>query len=325
MGSSSWSDSSYSARATHRVATNTPVFAYSAAVASGAVASQVHETLDPAKMKGGRREARDSTEHPVSNAVAVMFDVTGSMGHVPTVVQQKLPTLMGLLLRKSYLTDPAILIGAIGDANCDRAPLQVGQFESGIEIEDCLTNLWLEGGGGGQKCESYELALYFLARHTSIDCFEKRQKRGYAFVIGDEMPYDKVRALQVKSVFGDNASIEADIPIETIIAEVQERYELFFVFPRGGSYWNDPQVFPRWQELLGERALRIEDSEAVAELIASTIGLCEGSVTAAGLHGDLVSAGTELAVASSVSRSLEKVGAGTAISKPDASTGLEVL
>jgi hypothetical protein len=34
----------------------------------------------------------------------------------------------------------------IGDATCDRAPLQIGQFESGIEINQDLAKLWLEGG-----------------------------------------------------------------------------------------------------------------------------------------------------------------------------------
>src|SRR5207247_2068681 len=102
------------------------------------------------------RESRDSTNHPESNAVIVLFDVTGSMGEVPRTIQRKLPSLMGLLLRKSYLTDPAILVGAIGDAYSDRVPLQIGQFESGIEIEDCLTNIFLEAGGGGQIHETYE-------------------------------------------------------------------------------------------------------------------------------------------------------------------------
>ena len=104
---------------------------------------------------------------------------------------------MGLLLRKGYLAHPQILIGGIGDATCDRAPLQVGQFESGIEIDEDLAKLWLEGGGGGQQTESYELAMYFMARHTSIDCLEKRGQRGYLFLIGDEMPYPKVKRKEV--------------------------------------------------------------------------------------------------------------------------------
>src|SRR5258706_8080797 len=98
------------------------------------------------------------------------------MEKVPRVLQAHLPKLVGLLIRKGCLEHPQILIGAIGDATCDTAPLQVGQFESGIEIEEDLGKLFLEGGGGGQVTESYELAMYFMARHTSIDCHEKRGK-----------------------------------------------------------------------------------------------------------------------------------------------------
>jgi hypothetical protein len=79
------------------------------------------------------------------------------------------------------------MFGAIGDATCDRAPLQVGQFESDNRMDDDLSRILLEGGGGGQKTESYELAMYFMARHTAADCYEKRGKRGYLFIIGDEL------------------------------------------------------------------------------------------------------------------------------------------
>src|SRR5205085_5425976 len=136
------------------------------------------------------RQRRDSGNHPPSHAVSVLFDVTGSMQSVPRILQANLPRLMDLLIRKGYLEHPQIIVGGIGDATCDRAPLQIGQFESGIEIDDDLGKLYLEGGGGGQKTESYELAMYFLARHTALDCFEKRRERGYLFLIGDEMPYE---------------------------------------------------------------------------------------------------------------------------------------
>ena len=100
------------------------------------------------------------------------------MRDVPRQLQQKLPQLLGLLLRKGYADDPQILFGAIGDATCDRAPLQVGQFESDNRMDDDLSRILLEGGGGGQKTESYELAMYFMARHTVTDCYAKRGKRG---------------------------------------------------------------------------------------------------------------------------------------------------
>ena len=85
----------------------------------------------------------------------------------PRALQAKLPQLLGLLLRKGYAAHPQIMFGAIGDATCDRAPLQVGQFESDNRMDDDLSRILLEGGGGGQKTESYELALYFMARHTA--------------------------------------------------------------------------------------------------------------------------------------------------------------
>jgi hypothetical protein len=100
------------------------------------------------------RESRDCAEHPRSLAIAVLFDVTGSMGAVPRVLQAKLPQLLGLLLRKGYAADPQIMFGAIGDASCDGAPLQVGQFESDNRMDDDLGRILLEGGGG-QKTESY--------------------------------------------------------------------------------------------------------------------------------------------------------------------------
>lgn len=35
----------------------------------------------------------------------------------------------------------------------------------------------------GREKESYELAAYFLARHTATDAWEKRGQRGYVFII----------------------------------------------------------------------------------------------------------------------------------------------
>src|SRR6187431_140514 len=185
MGSGIWSTDVYDAADRYRRATGASAFAY-----SDSGARTVHTALDPLGV--GVRESRDSDEHPESLAIAVLFDVTGSMGSVPRVLQTKLPQLLGLLTRKSYATDPHILFGAVGDASCDRVPLQIGQFESDNRMDDDLARIVLEGGGGGQMTESYELAMYFMARHTSLDCFEKRGRRGYLFLIGDELPYPRV-------------------------------------------------------------------------------------------------------------------------------------
>jgi hypothetical protein len=234
----------------------------------------VNATLDPRNVK--YRESRDSDEHPDSTSIVVMFDVTGSMGSIPVTLQTKLPELLGLLLRKGYVSDPQILFGAIGDATCDRIPLQVGQFESDNRMDQNLENIFLEGGGGGQQTESYELAMYFVARHTDIDCWNKHGRKGYMFMIGDEMAYPEVNRREVQRVIGDR--LQQDIPTRAIVRELQERYHVFYILPQGASYGGNSTILGSWRQLLGQNVLELEDPEAVCETIALTIGMTEGSI-----------------------------------------------
>ena len=89
--------------------------------------------------------------------IVVAMDVTRSRGNDSKVVYDKIPMLYGQLLMQGYLEDPAISFAAIGDADGDRAPLQVCDFASGTELDRWLTKVWLEEGGGGTGRESYEL------------------------------------------------------------------------------------------------------------------------------------------------------------------------
>jgi hypothetical protein len=319
MGGSRWSDDHYSDRVAHRVATATPTFKHDVDVKAGRVATAIHPTLNPKGIKV--REARDSIAHPNSKPVAVFFDVTGSMHSVPGQLQRVLPKLMALLLQKNYIVDPQILMGAIGDYNGnrptsdghwegpgDRAPLQAGQFESGIEMEDNLTNMFLEGGGGGQSPpqESYQLAWYFAARKTVSDAFEKRNEKGYLFTIGDERPYSRVTKAEVDAVFGDK--IEGDIMTAQLLQEAQERWELFHIIPEETSHGKDPSLAAAWAALLGvEHVIRIGNAENICEVIGSTIGLMEGSVEQDKLADDLTDTGTSAAAASSVVSALDGV------------------
>ena len=284
MGGTYWSDEDYKRRAAYLRRMGRGAFEYHDTLSHLPESQRrVHEKMDPYGVKW--RESRDSEAHPESTAVAVLFDVTGSMGRVPRILQQNLCQLMNLLLAKGYLAHPQILIGGIGDATCDRAPLQVGQFESGIEIDQDLAKLWLEGGGGGQQTESYELAMYFMARKTAIDCLEKRGRRGYLFVIGDEMPYRYVRRNYVASLLGDR--IEADIPVEEVIRDLEERYDTYFILPNLTSYYDDPKIHRCWTDLLGEKVLRLEDPQGISDLIAAVIGLTEGVVDLGGIDANL--------------------------------------
>jgi len=305
MGTTRWSDDHYRDRAKLRAATGKDAFEHDHAIRTGEVTCAVHQKMNPRGV--GCRESRDSDSHPRSHAVGVLFDVTGSMQGVPRILQANLPKLMGLLIRKGYLEHPHILIGAIGDATCDTAPLQVGQFESGIEIEEDLGKLFLEGGGGGQTTESYELAMYFMSRHTAIDCQEKRGQRGYLFIIGDEMPYPKVKRKEVNAHIGNG--LQADLPIEELLAELQQKYDVYYVLPKMTQHWSNRAVHNRWVELLGQNVLRLEEPAAICELIASTIGLAEGKADWEHLAEDLQEAGSSAEICREVRKTLVNIGA----------------
>lgn len=299
MGSGLWSTNVYDAAARFRAATGASAFGY-----SDSGATRVHPDLDPLGVKV--RESRDTDEHPESLAIAVLFDVTGSMGGVPRTLQTKLPQLLGLLLRAGYVAHPQILFGAIGDATCDRAPLQIGQLESDNRMDDDLGKIFLEGGGGGQKRESYELALYFMARHTAIDCYEKRGKRGYLFLIGDEMAYSAVKRGEAQAVIGDN--LEGQVPLADLMTEVTRKWDTYYILPEGASYAGDNEVLGFWRKLLGQNVIELADLDAVCETIALTVGLGEDAIGLDDGLADLTDVGS--AAGPAVSKALAVIGAG---------------
>src|SRR5438132_1360483 len=104
MGTTRWSDDHYRDRARLRARTGADAFEHDHAIRNGAAKCSVHQKMNPLGVKV--RESRDSAAHPQSHAVAVFFDVTGSMQSVPRMLQANLPKLMGLLIRKSYLEHP---------------------------------------------------------------------------------------------------------------------------------------------------------------------------------------------------------------------------
>jgi hypothetical protein len=232
-----------------------------------------HPLMNP---KGVRvRESRDSAEHPHSIAIAFALDVTGSMGKIPELLaRRELPNFMKIL-GQCQVPDPQILFLAVGDAQSDNAPLQVGQFESTAElIDQWLTWSYIEGGGGGQNHESYELALYFLAEHTDMDCWNKRKHRGYIFMTGDELPYPAVSRHQVEAILGDR--LDEDIPAAAVVAAVQETFEPFFLIPDLARRANCERA---WRDLLGDHVVCMESPEDTCYVAAGIMALNEGVVS----------------------------------------------
>lgn len=312
MGYSSYSDDFYRDRVADRAAKGTPTFIHDANVRTGKTTAGVHDSLN---IRGKIRESRDSKEHPESTPIAVIFDETGSMAGVPKVMQAKLPQLMGLLLRKGYIKDPQILFGAIGDYNNrEKAPLQIGQFESGIEMDDNITHIFLEGAGGGTYEESYQNAMYYMAHRTSCDAFEKRGKKGYLFLIGDEKAYPRSTKAELDALIGDGA--QSDASLKDIVAACQEKWNVFFVIPKGTNHYDDPQLVQFWADLIGaQNVIKLENPEAVCETIGLTIGLMEGSTDIDSMHDDLKDVGASKAIVHATAASLDNLARSTALAR----------
>ena len=311
MGFDSYSHDFYKDRADTRARTGTPTFIHDASVRAGKVKAGVHDSLN---IHGKIRESRDSKEHPNSTPIAVMFDQTGSMHKVPRIMQGALPQFMGLMLRKAYLEDPQVLFGAIGDYNNhEAAPLQVGQFESGIAMDDNITHIYLEGGGGGSYEESYQDALYFFAHRTRCDAFEKRGKKGYLFIIGDEKAYSRSTKEELQALIGDGA--QKDATLDEIMTAVKAKWEVFFIIPAGTSYYDDPVLENFWKKYLGQNVIKLEDPNAICETIGLAIGLREGTASSDSMLADLKDVGASDAIVRVATASVSGIAKNMAMTK----------
>jgi len=239
--------------------------------------SGIKDYMNPKNIKV--RESCDSADNPNSNAIIVALDVTGSMGIIAErMAKEGLGTLVQGIYDRKPVADPHVMIMAVGDVFCDRAPLQTTQFEADIRIAEQLKDIFLEGGGGGNAFESYDLPWYFAARKTSIDCFEKRGKKGYLFTIGDELPPQQSATVQMlKEVLGSNDELAKLSPLEAL-KEAQEKYEVFHVIVEEGSFASREKrkVTAAWREILGARAVSLNNYKHIAEVILSVIEVSEG-------------------------------------------------
>jgi hypothetical protein len=141
-------------------------------------------------------------------------------------------------------------------------------------MNDCLAQIFIEGGGGGQSMESYLLAWLIAGRHTSIDCFEKRKQKGFLFTVGDEKSWNGLDEKTLKAIMGYTEAKKLDA--KTLLAEAQKMYHVFHIHVNETGYRNNKNVFDYWKTMLGERFLILNDHRLVAELIATTVAMIQG-------------------------------------------------
>lgn len=236
----------------------------------------IHKNLDPKGIKV--RESRDSADNPNSTPIIVAIDVTGSMGIIADVLAREgLGTLFNELLDKKPVTNPHLMFMAVGDANCDSAPLQVSQFEADNRIVEQLTQIFIEHGGGGNCFESYNLPWYFAANHTVHDSLIKRGKRGYLFTVGDEEAPGDLTLDQLKQFIGDTP--ESKQSSAEMLEDAKRMYDVFHVVIKEGSHASShlSAVMSSWTKLLGQHVIPLADHKKLAETIVAAIEVAEGA------------------------------------------------
>jgi len=186
-----------------------------------------HPTLDPL---GKTRECRvlpGKFENPTP--IVIAMDVTRSRGDDARLVHANLPEFIMSIQKNGPVEDPEVCFAAVGDAKSDRAPIQIGQFETDNRMDDHLENIWLEEGGGGSGQESYELMAWYFANRIEVDVVEPG-KKGFFFFFGDEGFYPQVCKREVERIFG--VEIPEDLKSHQVFQELQKHFHVFLIYPK---------------------------------------------------------------------------------------------
>lgn len=184
--------------------------------------------------------------------VSIVADVTGSMGEWPKVMFSKLPYLE--VEGKEYL-GPDLEFGwlAVGDANSDQYPLQARPFTKGTALKDELEKLVIEGNGGGQVQESYELAALYALYNIHVES----AIRPIIIFIGDEAAYSRISKEQAKDIaFVD---LEKSISTKEVFQRLREKFSVYFIQKPYNEMSGDERmtgqnkaIHDGWAELVGE-------------------------------------------------------------------------
>jgi hypothetical protein len=154
----------------------------------------------------------------------------------------------------------------VGDAAADDDyPLQVMPFAKGADIKTNLEKLVIEGGGGGNISESYEIAALYLARNVTFP----KDAKPIAVFVGDEIPAEDVskRTAERFSIIMQ----EQCLSTKEIFQELKTKgWTLFFVrkTPTGNTRNSNENVHSTWVKLVGEDHIAVLDEP---ERIVDTI------------------------------------------------------
>ncbi len=219
--------------------------------------------------------------------VLVGLDVTGSMGGIPkSLINGKLGSLM-LDLKKTFNKpneNLQISFAGIGDGKNDVSPLQVTHFESDNRFAEQLQKIWLEGKGGGNGAESYNLLWWYAANKTQLNYVKQDARKGILITLGDDNVHPDLTPAEIRKVFDKNYE-GGNISNQILLDAVRRQYEVYHIIITDGDAYKtdcmregDPKTAEqneketkKWKELLGENNVIESKSHSVDRAIAEIV------------------------------------------------------
>jgi len=230
--------------------------------------SFLHPNLDPKNWSESKIETYSRSP------IIFGLDVTGSMGEWVKIIYDKLPMFYGQIMMQKYLEDPAISFCAIGDSDASYAPLQVSPFSQGLEIDDQIKKIFLEGGGGGNSKESYELAAYFYLNNCDL----QNSQFPFLFITGDEIFFDKISCRAARKVLDISLPNNTELNSIDVFKDLCKKYNVFHIRKSYDDPQKEKEMRKKWAEAIGpERILDVTCPKACIDVILGAIAITSGS------------------------------------------------
>jgi hypothetical protein len=202
-----------------------------------------------------------------TNPLIIAVDVTGSMANWPFEIFDRLPLLYNTL--SQYREDLEICFVAIGDAGCDRWPLQVTTFASGYDLEQLLGSLYGEGGGGDAP-ESYGLFAHWVNTHVTTPNVKELP---FLIVFGDAPMHPTTPAGQISHYLGDEKA--KDIDSLEVWQQVCKKWNTWFLRRPTGRPGDE--VDKQWgKAVTAQKIFRIEDEQRAVDYAMGLIARAWG-------------------------------------------------
>lgn len=172
-----------------------------------------------------------------------------------------------------YVVDPAISICAVGDIESDQSPLQVTNFLQGKEIDTSIAKLFLEGGGGANERESYELAAYFYNNFAHL----LSAQLPFFFFTGDEGYYPNPRSVKYNKFLGNRPAgdnVDGKLQWERLMTA----YNVFHLKKEYEEADVEQKIKEQWVSVLGrERVIEVKDPRASVDIMLGIISITNGT------------------------------------------------